>query len=258
MFSIFQDEQELSEQLSQELYSSIEKNSKLNLGLATGSTMLPIYKNFIKLNLEKPLELSNITTFNLDEYIGLDPKHPQSYNYFMYENLFKYLPGLDIKHTHLPLGICQDPEEQCSIYSDLIKNSGGIDIQFLGIGSNGHIGFNEPKTSFDSKTHIVKLTQKTRVDNGRFFDNLDEVPKEAITMGLSEIFEARKIYLVITGKHKAKILEKLYFSDISEDLPASILKKHPNVSIYIDKEAASLLSKEIQRELKFIKNKDVV
>lgn len=249
MFSIFKNEQELAKELSLELYKSIESNPKIILGLATGSTMLPVYQEFINLYNNNPLDLSSITTFNLDEYIGLDPKHNQSYNYFMQENLFKHLPTLNISNTHLPLGNCEDVNKQCLEYNELIKKSGGIDIQLLGIGGNGHIGFNEPKTPFSSTTHVVELTEKTKIDNGRFFEDINEVPSEAITMGLSEINEAKKVYLVITGKHKAQIVKKLYDSEITEDLPASILKNHPNVSIYLDSQAASLLPQDVQKEL---------
>lgn len=248
MFTIFPDEQALAKQLSQELYTSLAQQPKLSLGLATGSTMLPIYQELIQLHRTQPLDLTQLTTFNLDEYLGLSPDHPQSYNYFMHQHLFKYLP-LTTEQTHLPQGLCTDVEAQCAAYRAKIAAVGGIDIQLLGIGSNGHIGFNEPLTPFDSITHIAHLTAKTRQDNSRFFTNQAEVPTRAITLGLSEISQAKKVYLVITGQHKATISAKLFASQVTETLPASILKQHSNAHIYLDAAAASQLPEEVQAQL---------
>lgn len=238
MFKVFASPQALAQQLSQEIYAALAAQPKLTLGLATGSTMLPLYQQLVKLHLAQPLNLSQVTTFNLDEYLGLGPDHPQSYHYFMQEHLFSQLP-FNPSLTHLPYGLCTDIPAQCAEYQAKIAAAGGIDIQLLGIGSNGHIGFNEPATPFDSKAHLVELTEKTRQDNGRFFANKNEVPTQAITLGLDDIMQAKKVYLVITGEHKAAIAQRLFESQVSEDLPASILKNHPNAQVYLDAAAAA-------------------
>lgn len=237
MFKVFSSCTGLAKHLSQEIHAAIAAKPKITLGLATGSTMLPIYQQLVHLCQSQPINLNEVTTFNLDEYLGLGPDHPQSYNYFMREHLFKHLP-LKTNLTHLPQGLCTDIPAQCEEYQAKIASAGGIDIQLLGIGSNGHIGFNEPFTPFSSTTHLVELTEKTRQDNGRFFANQDEVPTQAITLGLSEIMQAKKVYLVITGEHKAAIANKLFDCPIEESLPASILKQHPNAHIYLDAAAA--------------------
>lgn len=248
MFKVFSSCTSLAKHLSQEIHSAIAAKPKITLGLATGSTMLPIYQQLVQLYEKQPINLNEVTTFNLDEYLGLGPDHPQSYNYFMREHLFNHLP-FKANLNHLPQGLCTDIPAQCAEYQTKIAAAGGIDIQLLGIGSNGHIGFNEPNTPFNSTTHLVELTEKTRQDNGRFFTNLAEVPTQAITLGLSEINQAKQVYLVITGKHKAEISAKLFACEVNENLPASILKNHPNAHIYLDLEAASLLPAKVQQDL---------
>ena len=185
------------------------------LGLATGSTPLGIYK-YIR---DENWEANKVTTFNLDEYSDLPYNHPQSYEHFMEENLFMYK---QFRHSYFP---------ENERYDDLIKNKGGIDIQILGIGTNGHIAFNEPGSSRDSLTRKVELTENTRKDNSRFFDSIDDVPTHAWTMGIESIMRARQIYLLANGEHKKDILEKAVYGDITPDIPASFLQEHDNVQV---------------------------
>ena len=211
-------------------------NSKENpiLGLATGSTPLPLYAELVKAYKEGKVSFKNVRTFNLDEYVGLDESNEQSYRYFMNHNLFSHI-DIDLKNTNVPNGLIKD--EDPSYYDKMIEEAGGIDIQVLGIGSDGHIAFNEPGASFDSLTHIEALKESTIKDNSRFFKSIDEVPRYSITMGLKSIMNAKEIVLIATGKAKAKVIDELKKGIISEDLPASILNKHSNVTIYVDEEA---------------------
>ena len=211
-------------------------NNKPNcvLGLATGSSPVGIYKNLVKAYQENKVSFKDVTTFNLDEYIGLEETHHQSYRYFMNDNLFNHI-DIDKSKTHVPNGI--NYEYDVENYDKEIENNGGIDLQILGIGSNGHIAFNEPGTSFDSLTHVVDLKESTIKDNSRFFNSIDEVPTKSITMGLTSIIKAKKIVIIITGENKKDVLAKLLTGKISEDLPASILHNHPDVTIYADYKA---------------------
>jgi glucosamine-6-phosphate deaminase len=190
------------------------------LGLATGSTPIGIYQELSKM---RDTNFSDTITFNLDEYVGLNGWHPQSYNHFMYEHLFA---NLTFKKRYFP------SVNGVALYDDLIDAYGGIDIQILGIGTNGHIGFNEPNTPRDSKTHVVDLTENTIKDNSRFFDSIDEVPSQAITMGIETIMNTKRIYLVAQGKHKKDILEKAIYGDITPEVPASFLQEHDNLKVF--------------------------
>ncbi len=227
--------EEIGEEIAKEILKDIKENDHLILGLATGSTPLPLYKSLITQSKEEEVSFKNIKTFNLDEYCGLDATNDQSYRYFMNENLFKYLDFEPNSH-HFP------STENCSKYDDLIEEAGGIDIQILGIGENGHIAFNEPNTSLDSKTHITSLTQNTIKNNSRFFANVEDVPTKAITMGLSTILKARKIYLIATGKNKAEAIKTMLEGKYIPSCPASALNlKENDVYIYLDEDAATLL-----------------
>lgn len=202
----------------------VEQNPKANLGLATGSSPLDIYKHIIYLHEKRRVSFAQVKTFNLDEYLGLvDDK--QSYRFFMQQNLFNHL-DIPLENTHFP--DATKPEG----YDALIAHNGGVDIQLLGIGSNGHIAFNEPFTSFSSYTHIVNLDEKTRKDNARFFRDMNEVPTQAVTMGLATIMQAREIILVILGDAKILALKQLFCMEKDESFPASILNEHPNVKVY--------------------------
>ena len=203
------------------------------LGLATGGTMLPLYEAMRK----DPEAWADKTTFNLDEYYPIEHDDPQSYHAYMKKELLDHVP---VQQWDIPDGEADDPDTECERYENAISAAGGIDIQVLGIGSNGHIGFNEPGTSFDSRTHVVILSEQTRKDNARFFPD-GGVPVRAITMGLATIMEARKIILIATGKNKAEAVQKMLEGPITEDVPASILQRHPDCTVFLDEEAAALL-----------------
>ena len=209
------------------------------LGFATGSTPLDLYAELARLCSEKVLSFSKVSTFNLDEYLGLDGTHDQSYRYFMNKNLFEKI-DIDINRTRVPSGVNTDPELAAKYDKD-IENAGGIDLQLLGLGNNGHIGFNEPGTPFGSVTHIVELTDSTRQANKRFFNSIDEVPTHSVTMGIKTVMNAKAIILMALGKGKADIVKKFITGEVTPEVPASVLQLHPNVEVYLDFEAASLL-----------------
>ncbi len=207
------------------------------LGLATGSSPIGLYQNMIKDHKENGVSYADIKSFNLDEYVGIPRDHEQSYYTFMHENLFN---GIDIKeeNVHLPYG---STEEECAAYEKAMADY-SVDIQVLGIGGNGHIGFNEPGTPFTSRTHIVDLQERTIADNARFFNNdMNLVPKQAITMGIATIMDAKKVLLVASGENKADAVYGMIHGEISEDMPASILQNHNDVVVIVDEAAASKL-----------------
>ena len=209
------------------------------LGYATGSTPLGLYAELIRLNKAGKFSYAKATSFNLDEYAGLDGSHDQSYRYFMNHNLFDYV---DIRkdHTFVPSGLDLSAETAAA-YDKAIEEAGGIDLQLLGIGNNGHIGFNEPGTPFGSLTHLVELTESTRQANARFFNTIDEVPTHAVTMGIRTVMNAKSVILMAIGKAKAPIMKATLQGPVTEEVPASVLQLHPDVEFYLDHEAASLL-----------------
>ena len=209
------------------------------LGHATGSTPLGLYAELIRLNKEGRMSYAKATSFNLDEYVGLDGTHDQSYRYFMDKNLFDHI---DIRKecTFVPSGL-DTSDSTAAAYDKAIEAAGGIDVQLLGIGNNGHIGFNEPNTPFGSITHKVELTQSTREANARFFASIDEVPTHAVTMGIKTVMNARSIILMAIGKAKAPIIRATVCGEVTPEVPASVLQLHPDVEIYLDHDAASLL-----------------
>jgi len=211
------------------------KNGAKVLGLATGSTPVTLYQNWVK----SDLNCDNLTSINLDEYVGLKPDNPQSYHYFMQKHLFDKKP---FKKSYVPDGLeaAKDPQAAADHYNQIIKDN-PIDIQLLGIGRNGHIAFNEPGSSFDTVTREVKLTDNTIKANSRFFDNIDEVPKSAICMGIANIMSAKKVVLMAFGKNKAHAIKEMIEGPVTEQVPASILQKHSDVVVIIDKAAASEL-----------------
>ncbi len=213
----------------------------LVLGLATGSSPLGLYTELIRMHRQEGLDFSKVTTFNLDEYVGLPPEHDQSYHYFMREHLFNHI-NVDPRYVHIPLGTAKDINAFCQWYEQRITEAGGIDLQVLGIGANGHIAFNEPGSSLGSRTRIKTLTGTTRLDNGRFFKNADEVPKYAITMGVGTIMEAREIVLLASGSAKADAIKAAVEGPITATCPASIIQMHPKAYVVIDKDAAVKLS----------------
>lgn len=243
MYKIFETVDEVSRYTAQRLLEKIKTAPSAVLGLATGSTMEPVYAQLLQYMQQVAVDTSQLTTFNLDEYIGLSAEHPQSYNFYMYQHLFNHL-NLPAHNVHLPNGLASNIDTACQAYSDAIKSKGGLDLQLLGIGSNGHIGFNEPHTCFNSRTHVVELSEQTRIDNGRFFDHQNETPTHAITMGIQDILDAKEIILVATGRNKTNIMAQLFESAVDESLPASALKQHHNLTIVLDREAAALLPAE--------------
>lgn len=210
------------------------------LGLATGSTPLGTYSKLIEKYQAGLLDFAKVRSVNLDEYCGLSPEHDQSYHYYMKENLFSHI-NIDPDNTHVPNGMAQDMKAEGERYDALIASLGGIDLQLLGIGNTGHIGFNEPDSNFPTATHRVRLAQKTIEANSRFFASVDDVPKYAVTMGMTSIMSARKILLLANGVSKAEIIKKSFFDSVTPQVPASILQLHPDVTVVVDEEAGSLL-----------------
>lgn len=200
------------------------------LGLATGSTPIGTYKQLIKWYEIGDIDFSMVTSVNLDEYCGLSGEDEQSYRYFMNTNLFNHI-NINKEKTHVPNGLAIDKEQECIDYDKMIQDLGGIDIQLLGIGHNGHIGFNEPNIKFEKTTHIVDLDPSTIEANARFFNSIDEVPKQAITMGIKSIMHARHVLLIANGPDKENIIHKALFGPITPDVPASILQLHPNLTV---------------------------
>ena len=219
----------------------IRRNPAAVLGLATGSTPVMLYQEMIRRYRTGAMDFSKITTFNLDEYVGLSETDPNSYRVFMNEQLFNHL-NVARESTHVPLGIASDLEHVCAAYERKIQEAGGIDIQLLGIGRNGHIGFNEPGSSFSSRTRVKALTRQTIQDNARFFGGVDRVPKSAVTMGVKTILDARHIVLIAVGDSKADIVREFIEGPLTSMVPASILQTHSAVTVILDEAAASKLS----------------
>ncbi len=230
-------EQEIAQKAAQRYVELLKEKPNAVLGYATGSTPLGLYGELVRLNKAGALDYKDVTTFNLDEYAGLDGSHDQSYRYFMNNNLFYHI-NIDLERTHVPSGL---DIAAAADYDTAIEAAGGIDLQLLGIGNNGHIGFNEPGTPFGSKTHLVDLTPSTREANKRFFASIDDVPTQAVTMGVRTVMNAKAIILMAIGKGKAEIVRQTVLGPVTEEVPASVLQLHPNVEIYVDHEAASLL-----------------
>ena len=210
------------------------------LGLATGSTPVGMYQQLIDWYNKGDLDFSQVRTVNLDEYVGLAPTHDQSYRYFMQTNLFDHV-NIDPASTNVPNGMAADPEAECLRYNQVIRDMGGIDIQVLGMGHNGHIGFNEPSDVFELETHVVDLTESTIEANARFFASREEVPRRAITMGIKSIMQARQILVVVSGESKADIVKAAFTGPVVPEVPASILQMHPDVVLVGDKAALSKL-----------------
>ena len=230
-------EENIAKMAAQRYVELLKRKPNAVLGGATGSTPLGLYAELARLCKAGEISFKDVKTFNLDEYVGLDGSHDQSYRYFMNHNLFEHI-DIDINNTHVPDGI---DTSKAAAYDDEIKAAGGIDLQILGIGVDGHIGFDEPGTPWDSTTHVVKLEENTREVNSRFFNSLDEVPTHAVTMGIKTVMNARSIILMAIGKSKAEIIAKAINGPITTDVPASILQLHPDVEFYLDPEAAALL-----------------
>ena len=210
------------------------------LGLATGSTPVGAYKQLVQWFQKGDLDFSEVTSVNLDEYKGLSPENDQSYRYFMNHNLFDHI-NIRKDHTFVPNGLEADAEKACDDYNKIIHDLGGIDLQLLGLGNNGHIGFNEPSSSFEKETHCVDLTQSTIDANARFFSSLSEVPRQAYTMGIQTIMQAKKIVVAVSGQGKASIVKEAFFGPITPQVPTSALQLHSDVTVVGDEAALSML-----------------
>ncbi len=238
---IFDDAQHVATNAAEWVAELINKNPKPVLGLATGSTPISLYQQLVNKHQAGQLSFKNTTSFNLDEYLGIDASNAQSYRHFMNENLFDHI-DIDISKTFLPT--CaqgENPRTQGLKYEEQIKQAGGVDLQILGIGANGHIGFNEPTSSLASRTRIKTLTQQTLTDNSRLFDNNEFQPTLAMTMGIATILDARYVLLIATGESKAKAVKDMVAGPLSAMCPASALQMHENAIVLLDKAAASQL-----------------
>jgi len=234
--------EELYRQAAQLIATAVKKKPALVLGLATGSTMVGLYQQLVRKHKEGAIDFSQVVTFNLDEYLGLPAFHPQSFHHFMQETLFRHI-NVQPRNIHIPDGTIRgDYEQYCASYEQAIRDAGGIDVQLLGVGRNGHIGFNEPTSSLGSRTRLKVLSQETLDDNSRFFASREESPQCSITMGIGSILEARKILLLATGESKADAVAKSISGPVTSAVPASALQLHPDVTFLLDEAAASELT----------------
>lgn len=232
------DYQDMSRKAANIISAQIIMKPDCVLGLATGSTPIETYDQLIDWYKKGDLDFSQVSSVNLDEYRGLSHTDPQSYYYFMHEHLFKHV-NIREEATFVPDGTNPDAEAACAAHEEIIKKLGGIDLQLLGLGNNGHIGFNEPSEAFEKETHCVDLTESTIQANSRFFDSIDQVPTQAYTMGIKSIMMAKKILIVANGEGKADIVARAFWGPVTPDVPASILQMHPNVTVVCDEAALS-------------------
>lgn len=232
------DYMEMSQKAADYIIEKVRLNPELTLGLATGGTPVGTYQNLIKDHQQNQTSYKDVRTFNLDEYIGLSGNNKNSYRYFMNEQLFNHI-DINKKNTFIPRGDTEEIEAECRRFEELMEKHGGIDLQILGIGSNGHIGFNEPGTSFETKTHVVNLAPSTIEANARFFNSMEEVPVQAITMGIATIMKSKEILLLVSGESKKEAIKQLLNGGVSESFPASILRNHPAVTVIVDQAALS-------------------
>jgi len=240
---IKEDYEAVSAEAARLVVERLLRKPNMVLGLATGSTPVGMYRELIRRCREDGLDFTKVTTFNLDEYVGLPPDHEQSYHRFMREQLFDHMT-IDPRYVHIPNGMAMDIEAHCGWYEDQIERAGGIDLQVLGIGANGHIAFNEPGSSLGSRTRVKTLTQQTREDNARFFASMEEVPRHAITMGIGTIMEARELLMLVTGEAKADALKAACEGPLTAMVPASMIQMHRKAYVIVDRAAASKLTGE--------------
>jgi len=246
---VFDSAEEIGVKAAMLLSETIKENHKSNVCFATGGSPVGMYKELIKLYNEKAVDFSGIRAFNLDEYYPIQKSNSQSYDYFMKDNLFNHI-NIDFNNQFIPNGETKDVDKECKDYDKLIEENGGIDFQILGIGTNGHIGFNEPSKSFKANTHLVELAESTINANSRFFDSMEEVPKYGITMGIKSIMMSKRIILIAYGENKAEAIDKAFFEDVTPEMPASILQFHRNVTVLLDKGAAKLVEEKFKAQNK--------
>ncbi|MDR2881728.1 MAG: glucosamine-6-phosphate deaminase [Azoarcus sp.] len=239
---IYRDKAQAGQASALLLAAKIIENPDCVLGMATGSTPLPTYESLVELYNQGIIDFGRVRTFNLDEYVGISRSHEQSYFRFMFDNLFSKI-NIKPENVAVPNPVSANLQDDCLSYDAAIKAAGGIDIQVLGIGNNGHIAFNEPGRTFTFATHIVELTENTIEANKRFFSSIDDVPKRAITMGIGSIMQAKEIVMIATGEAKAEAVKAMIDGQIDPQCPASILQLHPAVTVFLDEGAAALLSR---------------
>lgn len=227
---------EMSLKAAEVIKEQVNSKPDCILGLATGSTPVGMYNCLAEMNKKGDVDFSKVTSFNLDEYYPISPENDQSYRYFMNENLFSKI-NIDITKTHVPNGMAENPEKECKEYDENIIKAGGIDLQVLGIGQNGHIAFNEPSDELIEGTHITGLTESTIKANARFFESEKDVPTKAVTMGMASIMRAKKIIILANGASKRDVVTKLLNGGITTNIPASLLKVHPDVTLFCDRDA---------------------
>ncbi|WP_333962397.1 glucosamine-6-phosphate deaminase [Clostridium perfringens] len=232
--------EEMSKVAAKEMAEDIKRNPEIVLGLATGGTPVGMYKELIRMYNEGELDFSKVTSINLDEYVGLSGDHDQSYRYFMNTNLFDHI-NIDKNNTFVPNGLAENIEKECMAYDARIQDMGGIDLQLLGLGANGHIGFNEPGEALSVGTHLTDLKESTIEANARFFDSIDDVPRKAITMGLGGIMKAKKIMVIASGEGKAEVVKAMMSGKITTEIPATMLQMHRDVVLIVDEDSAKLL-----------------
>ena len=237
------DDQEASRQVANIISAQVILRPDSVLGLATGSSPIGAYQQLIEWYNKGDVDFSRVRSVNLDEYVGLAPSHEQSYAYFMHHNFFDFI-NIKPENVHLPDGLDPDAEGQGEKYDALIRSLGGVDLQLLGIGRDGHIGFNEPCGEFVKGTHCVELTQDTREANARFFGSIDLVPKTAYTMGILDIMQARRVLMIASGSSKAAILKDAFWGPVTPQIPASILQLHPDFTLVADEEALAIVKQE--------------
>lgn len=228
--------QQLSEKAAEIVSAQIINKRSCVLGLATGSTPIGLYDQLVSMNQKGTIDFSNVTTVNLDEYYPISPNNPQSYRYFMNKYLFSKI-NIDLNNTFVPRGDTKDADGECEFYEKLIEQKGGIDLQVLGVGQNGHIGFNEPCENLNAVTHLTGLTKETIQVNSRFFEKDEFVPDQAITMGMGSILKARKVILLANGKQKHDVIKNMLNSNVNTSMPVTLLKLHADFTLICDKEA---------------------
>ena len=242
---VAKDYDEMSKKGAEIIAELLKAKPEASLGLATGGTPVGMYKELIEMNKKGEISFKQVSAYNLDEYYPIEKTNDQSYDYFMKENLFNHV-DIDINNTHIPNGMAVNSVEEGKTYDALVRATGGVDIQVLGIGGNGHIGFNEPSDVFEPITHRVTLDERTIQDNARFFSSIEEVPTEAITMGIGTIMTAKSILLLASGSGKAPIIKEMLLGKVTPRVPASILQFHKDVKVVLDEAAAVELLSEIK------------
>jgi glucosamine-6-phosphate deaminase len=242
-YTVLETYEDMSRYVAEHVAEVIRKKKNAVLGLATGSTPIGLYQYLIRMYQEGNLDFSQVTTFNLDEYVGLSKKHSQSYHAFMDREFFNHI-NINRTNVYIPNGDVDDLSVECRQYEQLIQQEGGIDLQILGIGANGHIGFNEPGSLFEGTTRIVELDNSTLQANARFFESVEKVPKKAISMGIRTILNSRLIFLIASGKGKAQAVRQMLKGDMTTRVPASLLQNHQGVYFFLDQAAASELQFE--------------